>query len=179
MRSVALADSNRDLVRRLVLGTLLLLVLFFLSPSLSVHSALDVALIAHWSFDEGSGSTANDSTGNGNTGTPVNGPAWGDGKLGKARVITSSLQMHPTTGLWDHVVAVRDVANGRMRLYIAGTQIVSSSNSGGSVSNSADLSIGSKDTLNDDFLNGSLDDVFIFGRALSPAEVLDLFNSGN
>ena len=41
-------------------------------------------LIAHWSFDEGSGSTANDSTGNGNTGALVNGPAWVDGKFGKA-----------------------------------------------------------------------------------------------
>ena len=41
-------------------------------------------LIAHWSFDEGSGSTANDSSGNGNTGTLVNSPAWVDGKLGKA-----------------------------------------------------------------------------------------------
>ncbi len=56
---------------------------------------------------------------------------------------------------------------------------MSSSNPGGSVSNSADLSIGSKDTLNDDFFNGSLDDVLILSRALSPAEVLDLFNSGN
>ncbi len=84
MRSVALAVSNRALVRRLVVGILLPLVLFFLSPSLSVHSALDVGLIAHWSFNEGFGFTANDSSGNGNTGTLVNGPAWVDGKLGKA-----------------------------------------------------------------------------------------------
>ena len=84
MRSVALTGSNRKVVRRLVLGMLLLLVLFFLSPSLSVHSALDIGLIAHGSFNEGSGNTTSDSSGKGNTGTLVNSPAWVDGELGKA-----------------------------------------------------------------------------------------------
>ena len=92
MHSVALADSNRDLVRRVVLGTLLSLVPFFLSPSLSVHSAIDVGRIAHWCFDEGSGTTASDSSGTRDTDTLVNRPAWVDGKLDKARVKTSSLR---------------------------------------------------------------------------------------
>ncbi len=34
-------------------------------------------LVAYWRFDEGAGTTANDSTGNGNTGTLVNLPLWG------------------------------------------------------------------------------------------------------
>ena len=34
-------------------------------------------LVACWRFDEGAGTTANDSTGNGNTGTLVNLPLWG------------------------------------------------------------------------------------------------------
>ncbi|MFY3740858.1 MAG: hypothetical protein HMLIMOIP_001303 [Candidatus Nitrosomirales archaeon] len=33
-------------------------------------------LVAHWKLDEGSGAEANDSSGNGNTGTLVNGPTW-------------------------------------------------------------------------------------------------------
>ena len=41
-------------------------------------------LIAQWKFDEGSGITALDSSGNGNHGTLVNGPAWITGKSGKA-----------------------------------------------------------------------------------------------
>lgn len=41
-------------------------------------------LIAYWKFDEGSGTTAHDSSGNGHTGTLVNGPSWVDGKYGKA-----------------------------------------------------------------------------------------------
>jgi hypothetical protein len=37
-----------------------------------------------WHFDEGSGTIAFDSSGNNNNGTLVNGPAWVDGKFGKA-----------------------------------------------------------------------------------------------
>jgi len=40
-------------------------------------------LIAHWSFDEGSGTTAQDSAGN-NTGTLYNGPSWVTGRAGYA-----------------------------------------------------------------------------------------------
>ena len=40
--------------------------------------------VAYWRFDEGSGATAYDSSGNGNTGVLVNGPQWIDGKVGKA-----------------------------------------------------------------------------------------------
>jgi len=40
--------------------------------------------VAHWEFDEGSGTTAFDSSGGGNTGTLVNGPVWTAGKFGTA-----------------------------------------------------------------------------------------------
>jgi hypothetical protein len=36
----------------------------------------DQGLVGYWSFDEGSGSTAYDYSGNGNDGTLVNGPTW-------------------------------------------------------------------------------------------------------
>ena len=219
----------------------------------AVGYEMESSLAAYWTFDEGAGTTAGDSSGNGNTGSLINSPSWVNGKFGKALDYVAAQQqsvsvadapslnlgsasfsvafwlrytnsidadiirkgsgstanawfkveilkstqklffnVHGSSdknnitapdasndGLWHHVVAVRDVENGRIRLYIDGTQVVSSSNPGGSLSNSADLSIGSKDTLADDFLNGSLDDVLIFSRALSAAEVLDLFNSGN
>jgi hypothetical protein len=41
-------------------------------------------LVAHWKFDEGSGTTATDASGNGNTGTLVNGPLWAAGRVGNA-----------------------------------------------------------------------------------------------
>jgi len=40
--------------------------------------------VAIWLFDEGKGDVAKDSTGNGNDGTLMSGPAWVDGKYGKA-----------------------------------------------------------------------------------------------
>jgi hypothetical protein len=39
--------------------------------------------VAAWGFDEGSGATSADTSGNGNTATLVNGPAWVDAKYGK------------------------------------------------------------------------------------------------
>jgi hypothetical protein len=41
-------------------------------------------LVAYWSFDEGSGNTAYDASGNGNHGTLINGPKWTSGKVGQA-----------------------------------------------------------------------------------------------
>ena len=40
-------------------------------------------LVGWWSFNEGTGTIAGDSSGNGNTGT-INGATWVDGKYGKA-----------------------------------------------------------------------------------------------
>jgi len=41
-------------------------------------------LVGYWSFDDGNGTTASDSSGNRNNGTLVNGPAWVSGKVGGA-----------------------------------------------------------------------------------------------
>jgi len=41
-------------------------------------------LVGYWSFDEDSGTVANDSSGNSNHGTLNNGPVWVDGRFGKA-----------------------------------------------------------------------------------------------
>src|SRR4029079_8294341 len=62
------------------------------SPSAEANASFNQAttnpvssdLVAYWKFDEGSGTTANDSSGNGNTGTLVNGPQWAAGITGKA-----------------------------------------------------------------------------------------------
>ncbi len=41
-------------------------------------------LVAHWSFDQASGSVLTDDSGNGYNGTLVNAPTWAAGKLGQA-----------------------------------------------------------------------------------------------
>jgi hypothetical protein len=47
-----------------------------------VLGASTTGLVGYWNFDEGSGTTAADSSGNGNNGTLVNGPTWTVGKVG-------------------------------------------------------------------------------------------------
>jgi hypothetical protein len=49
-----------------------------------VEGADSSGLVGYWKFNEGSGTTAADSSGYGNTGTLYNGPTWVDGKFGKA-----------------------------------------------------------------------------------------------
>jgi len=61
--------------------------LVFISLMLTGQSYAKVDLksaVAIWLFDEGKGDVAIDSTGNGNDGTLMSGPAWVDGKYGKA-----------------------------------------------------------------------------------------------
>ena len=50
----------------------------------SVVEAADPDLVGYWNFDEGSGTTAFDSSGNGNDGVFVGDPKWVPGKLGGA-----------------------------------------------------------------------------------------------
>src|SRR3989338_2141929 len=47
-------------------------------------ASLTTGLVGHWKFDEGTGLSAVDSSGNNNTGTLVNGPTWTTGKIGGA-----------------------------------------------------------------------------------------------
>lgn len=50
---------------------------------LATDSRADIAssLLVWWKFDDGSGASAADSSGNGNTGTVANSPAWASGKI--------------------------------------------------------------------------------------------------
>ncbi|MFA6076841.1 MAG: LamG-like jellyroll fold domain-containing protein [Candidatus Paceibacterota bacterium] len=53
------------------------------SSQTAAVSDFDSNLIVHWTFDEGSGTTAGDSAGS-NAGTLINSPAWVAGKIGQA-----------------------------------------------------------------------------------------------
>ncbi len=50
----------------------------------SMTGAADPDLVAHWKFDDGSGTTLFDSSGNGHDGTLMGDPKWVPGKLGGA-----------------------------------------------------------------------------------------------
>jgi hypothetical protein len=81
-------------------------------------------------------------------------------------------------GQWHHIVAVRDVSAGLLRLYVDGVEVTTAPDPTGDVSNTSGLSIGAKDTLDDDFFDGSVDSVRLYDRALSPGEVAMLFDLG-
>src|SRR6266511_1496066 len=54
------------------------------SFSQATTGTISSGLVAYWKFDEGTGTTAADSSGNGNTGTLANGPSWTSGIAGNA-----------------------------------------------------------------------------------------------
>jgi len=68
----------RDALRR----RLIYLVSLVLVLGVAGNASAD--LVAHWAFDEGSGTTAFDSSGNGNNGTLQGDPKWVTGKIGGA-----------------------------------------------------------------------------------------------
>jgi hypothetical protein len=73
--------------RAIVSKKLLYLVSFLLVLDLvltSVASAVDPDLVGHWKFDDGSDTTAFDSSGKGNDGTLIGGAQWVEGQLGGA-----------------------------------------------------------------------------------------------
>jgi hypothetical protein len=74
--------------------------------------------------------------------------------------------------LWHFVVAQR--VGNQAQLWIDGVLDGTASVSG-SISNTANLAIGSKDTLDDDFLNSALDEVRIYQGALSEDEIRGLY----
>jgi hypothetical protein len=55
-------------------------------------------LLAFWKLDESSGAAASDSSGNGNTGTLVNGPTWTSGQFGNCLEFASGSNQMMTAG---------------------------------------------------------------------------------
>jgi hypothetical protein len=54
------------------------------NPSAEASASFTSNLVAYWKFDEGTGTTTADSSGNGNTGILTNGPLWTAGRIGNA-----------------------------------------------------------------------------------------------
>jgi len=81
----------------------------------SAAKAADPDLVGHWMFDEGSGTTAYDSSGNGNDGTLQGDPQWVEGQLGgglefdgsDARVVAPNISLDNrsfTIAMWVNAV---------------------------------------------------------------------------
>ena len=74
------------------------------------------------------------------------------------------------TGDFVHVAAVRDTADGLLKLYANGTLVDTEPDNTGSISQTERLTIANS-YLSDQGFAGRLDDVALFGRALMPGEV--------
>ena len=205
----------------------------------------DMSLVGYWALDEGSGSDAFDSSGNGHHGTLVNmevatdwiagqsgtsldfedyecvdvpsapglipssaitiavwarADSWASGNRrivgigdsgiwGQAfdnpqglrflvgGVLGADLMTSlPSTGAWHHIAGTYDGSTAC--LYVDGSLAVQAPASG-PFSNPYGVCIGSKlpSSPARDFFNGAIDEVFLYGRALTDTEVVELMNS--
>ncbi len=225
---------------------------------ISLGSAISNGLVGYWNLDEGSGASAADSSGNGNTGSLIDSPTWTTGEINGALSLdgstqyvkvtdTSSLELSGSwtvsswvnatalpssgskgkiidketsvsgntnyalaldnnqscgglgwrssftdisgisyqtcylttinTGTWYHVVGVWDSSTSNEYLYLNGA-LVATRNYAGHVPTSASggqLDLGQQGN-NLLFLNGTIDDVRVYNRALSASEVQQLYN---
>lgn len=79
---------------------------------------------------------------------------------------------------WHHIVATWNTADTKQRLYIDGAPITTGSSLGAQTLNDAgSLNVG-RDTAGGVSTTGTFDEVFMFSRALSDAEVLDIYTNG-
>lgn len=214
--------------------------LFFFPFSIfnsTAHAAITSGLIDYWTFDEGSGNTAGDSSGSGNAGTLTGGPTWTTGRVGTGALLFNATQSQyvnipsqsvPTdfsysawvqtsqtgfiiSGGLARILLIYNGCGQGMRVYfsVAGNNPCSgAANSSATVTDGAwhqvtGVNVGNtqviyvdgvagnpgSQTLNNasgyitigqspwnGFFTGSIDDVRIYNRALTPSEVTDLYN---
>ena len=81
------------------------------SQSSSANATTPSGLVGHWAFNEGSGITAADSSGNGNTGT-VSGATWTTGRIGGGLDFSVS-------GTADYVILPSTVLSGKTNITTA------------------------------------------------------------
>jgi hypothetical protein len=201
-------------------------------------------LVAWWKFDEGSGASAADSSGNGHTGTLVNGPAWTtgvknsglnfnpagnsyvavadfnppaaltmeawifpgnntgtdsiilnkhnqeydfrltglgylSGGAGGTPLTDSSFSFYDAANVnqWHHVVYTFDNVTHTHALYRNGAQVATGTNNATITNQSTQLWIGRHSQYNFGTFRGALDEVRIYQRPISAAEVLANYNS--
>lgn len=80
---------------------------------------------------------------------------------------------YPAVGGWSHVVATFDGTT--RKIYLNGTQIASDTPIGHSVPNANNFRIGS--TNNGEYFNSTIDDVRIYDRAITTAEITSIANA--
>ena len=96
-----------------------------------------------------------------------------------ATVFQSSVAPNNT---WQHLVAVFSVPLQRVKLYVNGIEVLSGTPPATLLQNSHEVTIGSRQSGSDVYnmnFDGLMDDVRIYGRALTAADVTELYNQAS
>lgn len=80
-------------------------------------------------------------------------------------------------GKWYHLVGVFDDTGNTNKIYVNGDLIVTEANTGTTPTNSGPITIGAWDSGLESFLDGKIDEVRLYSRALSDSEVQNLYNN--
>jgi N-acetylneuraminic acid mutarotase len=83
------------------------------------------------------------------------------------------------TGVFTHVAGVIDTAGGVMQVYVNGQLVASQATAGPMAPNTFPLTIGASDAGPSSFFNGLIDEAAVYHRALSGAEVRDIYLNGS
>jgi len=98
-----------------------------------------------------------------------------------ARGLTTNVQVSSSStvadGVWEHICAVYDSANTKLKIFHNGVKAEVTASGTNSVGTSA-FSIGSRGGTAD-FSDGVIDDVAVFNRALTDAEVRAIYTAGS
>lgn len=87
-------------------------------------------------------------------------------------------EIEPELGAWYHLVGVRDAQTEELKLYLDGELIDTvASPSASPTDGTVALGRGQWEGNNVDFLNGALDDVHIYGLALTDEQIAELYDS--
>src|SRR5262249_3230954 len=81
-----------------------------------------------------------------------------------------------STGTWAMVTYVIDNTNGQFRLYVNGTLLNTISFSGTPLFMQPGQTLEIGDSSGTEFMNGAIDDLFIYGQALSNSQLASLMN---
>lgn len=96
----------------------------------------------------------------------VNGTATGDVTIQSTTAVND--------GYWHHITATRDSTSGAMTLYVDGLAEAAATGAFGSLTGPSRMLVGSINLLNGRYLRGYFDDIRVYDRVLTPAEIAQL-----
>ena len=80
---------------------------------------------------------------------------------------------------WSHVAMTFDPSTGQYALYVNGAQVAAASSPGDNLATTRNVSIGREESFLSRYFTGLIDELAIYNRALSSAEIQAIYNAGS